>query len=192
MTKLIDGKQLENSTISQSKLNLTSPENESDAATKDYVDNGTYLSGGTNIDISGTTINFTVSGSSGNLPKFDSSGGLVDSGIPAENEEFDLIDFITLTNVSNDTDTVIPANYRIVSIVFEEITGSSAGNISVATITGGTDIVNSESVGANSLVDATLVTTIFSTKTSQLIYIESSSWGSGVINIHIRLEKFTE
>jgi hypothetical protein len=193
MGKLIDGKQLENSTVSQSKLNLTNPDNDNDAATKSYVDNGNYLSGGTNIDISGTTINVKVTGTTlGNIPKFNSNGELVDSGIEASEEEFDLIDFVNLSEISTNSEQTIPSNYRITSIVFEEITGSSAGNISVGTSSSGTDIVNSESVGANSLVDATLGTTIFSTSSDQTIYIESDSWGSGVVNVYIRIEKFTE
>jgi hypothetical protein len=128
----------------------------------------------------------------GNLASFDSSSGITDSGISSETVVYDLTDFIEISGTTANTDTVIPAKFRIVSIVFNETSGNAAGNISVGITSGGTDIINAETVGASALIDGAIGTSIFSITSSQLIYITSSAWGSGVVDTYIRMEKFIE
>jgi hypothetical protein len=180
--KKIPGKQFEENSIAQSKLNFAV-----------YTTGETYHTGETyNRTYIDNNLIAVVTGATDNLPKFDANGQLENSEIEAIGLDFDLIDFITLSNISANTDTVIPAGYRIMSLVCEETTGNAAGNISVGTITGGTNIVNSESLSANGLLDTALGTSIFSTTSSQQIFISSSSWGSAAVDFHIRLEKFIE
>lgn len=149
-----------------------------------------FTSGSTDVDLLNKI--GKVTGATGNIPKFDSNGEILDSGIEAIQEEFDLIDFITLSGISTNTNSIIPENYRIVSIVFEELSGNNAGDISVSTSTGGNDIVSGETVNSNELIDSTLLKTIFSTTDSTTIYIESTDWGNSSVNVFIRIEKFRE
>jgi hypothetical protein len=140
-----------------------------------------------------TVVSLSSSTSTEYLVAVDGNGKFIKTEIENVQEDFDLIDFIELTSINeDDVSLVIPAKYRITSIVIEEVSGSSAGNISIGTTTSGTDVVNSETVGANALVDCALGDTIFSKTTSNVLYISSSSWGSGGIDISIRIEKFTE
>jgi hypothetical protein len=176
----INGKQITDTSITQSKLNLVDPTSGKEASTKDYVDSGLT----SKISI--------VTGATGNLPEFNSDGELVDSGIEAIKEDFDLIDIISLTDIDADTTTVIPAKYRIVSFVFNETSGYTAGNISVGTGATGTEIINTEALGASALLDGSIGQEIFSITSSQMIYISSSAWGTSLVDITIRLEKYWE
>ena len=133
-----------------------------------------------------------LTGVTGNIPMITADGTLEDSGIPAIQEDFDLIDFITIVDTSEDGLFVIPAGFRIVSLVLEETSGNSTGNISVGTTSGGTDVISGETVGAGELVDTTILKSIFSTTVSTILYYESSDWGTGIVTFHIRLEKFIE
>jgi len=133
-----------------------------------------------------------ITGATGNLPVFTADGEIIDSGIEANSQFFDYIDFIELSSINSDTQTVIPAKYQITNIVFEEINSNDVGNISIGTVTGGTNIVNSEPVNANELKVAPIGDNIFSKTTNQVIYITSNNWGSGVLSVSIRIEKFTE
>ena len=174
------------------KINLTSYSNTSVNGDLWYSGSELYFtSGSTDIDLLNKIPK--VTGATGNLPVFTSSGEIEDSGIPAIQEDFDLIDFITLSAITSDSDTVIPSGYRITSVAYEELSGNSAGIITISTTAGNSgDVVSGVTVGSNSLVDGPLQTTIFSTSSSTLIYIESSSWGSSLVNVHIRIEKFIE
>jgi hypothetical protein len=152
-----------------------------------------FTSGSTDIDLL-DKLEKVTGYTSGNIPMFTSDGQLTDSGIEATQEYFDLIDFITLSATTEDTNTVIPANYRITSIVFEELSGNSAGDLYIGTTTGFTgDVVSGETVNSNELIDATLGTNLlYSTTESKILYVESTSWGSSSVNVYIRIEKFNE
>jgi len=161
-----------------------------------FIGDTLSLSGDTDIygemDIkSGATL-YVREGIEDNLTKFEAGGKVSDSGISSETVVFDLTDFIQISGTTANTDTVIPAKFRIVSIVFNETSGNAVGDISVGITSGGTDIINADTVGASALVDGAIGTSIFSTTSSQIIYITSSTWGSGVVDTYIRMEKFIE
>ena len=85
---------------------------------------------------------------------------------------------------------MIPADYKITSIVLEETAGTNV-TMNIGTTTGSAEIVNNRIVIGNSIQETALGTTLFSTTSSQIIYIESSAWSTAVVDVHIRIEKFT-
>ena len=86
---------------------------------------------------------------------------------------------------------VIPAGYRIKSIVVEETAGNAiTGGLKIGTSAGGTQVVNGQAVGANALVDCALGTVIFSISAAQTLYVEDvTSWNSASIDLWIQLER---
>jgi len=85
--------------------------------------------------------------------------------------------------------TIISAGYKIDTIIIKETSGNAAGNISLGTVASGTQIVNAATVGANAVVDATLVDDFFSDTADTNIYISSSAWGSGIIQVYFTFKK---
>jgi len=173
----------------------------SDSDTTQLIYNsGGTLTGSSNLTYNGSALTLSgkslyvgdLTGTAEYLLGVDSDGKIIETEIEAIQEDFDLIDFIELTDISSNTDTVIPAGYKITSFVFEETGGTSSVTIDVGTTSGGTDIINSRTVGSSSLVEGAIGTSIFSKTSSQQIYIESSSWSTAVVDISIRIEKFTE
>ena len=82
----------------------------------------------------------------------------------------------------------ILAKYKVTDIILEETSGNNAGNISIGTTSGGTEVVNSQTVNASEVIHAPLGTTFFSVSANQILYISSSSWGSGVIKATVSIQ----
>lgn len=108
-----------------------------------------------------------------------------------EQEEFDLILNLNESNILADAQMAIyiPAGYKIKSIFVNETSSNAAGNISIGTAASGTQIVNAYTVGSDADEEMTLVADYFSRTADQDIYVSSSVWGSGVIDIIIRCVK---
>jgi len=97
-------------------------------------------------------------------------------------------------NISTDKilSTYLPAGYQIDTIIIIETSGNAAGDITISSTSGGTDIVNAQTVGASADVKAVLVNTngvYFSSVNDTDMYVSSSSWGSGVVSIYFTMEK---
>jgi hypothetical protein len=173
-------------------INIGSNDNTTPSEGDIWYFNSLYFRNGTTTTVDLLDKIPTLTGETGNLPMITANGTLEDSGIPAIQEDFDLIDFITIKDVDENSNFVIQAGFRIVSLVLEETSGNTAGDISIGTFSGGTDVISGETVGASSLVDTTILKPIFSTTESIILYYESTNWGSSKVNFHIRLEKFIE
>ncbi len=97
------------------------------------------------------------------------------------------------TAVTGDTvlTDVLPAGYRIKSIVVEETAGNAiTGGLKIGTSAGGTQVVNGQAVGANALVDCAPGTVIFSISAAQTLYVEDvTSWNSASIDLWIQMER---
>jgi hypothetical protein len=98
---------------------------------------------------------------------------------------------LALTSITTLTDA-IPAGMRITSIVIFNTTANAVtGGIKIGTTAGGTEVVVAEAVGANALVDATLVKKIFSTTAFTTLYIDAvTAWNNASLNIYIILAPF--
>ncbi len=136
-----------------------------------------------NVDITGAV--------EGSVPAYDAAG--LDF-IMQDQEEFDLKITLQQSNIATPNAQMavyIPAGYEIDSIFVEETAGNAAGNISIGTAAAGTQIVNAFTVGASADLKMTLVSTgtYFSKTADQDIYISSSAWGTGVLDVTINCSK---
>jgi hypothetical protein len=82
-----------------------------------------------------------------------------------------------------------PAGYDIYRIILKETSSNAAGNVSVGSTALGTDIVNAVTVGVDADLSATLGITYFSSVNDTDLYISSSAWGSGVVQIYFTFIK---
>ena len=100
---------------------------------------------------------------------------------------------IILQNLSSNSTALIPAGYYIGDIIFENTNGNAVtGGIKIGTTSGGTDVVFSQTVGANSLANlgSTLTKKIFSTGSSQTLFVQAvTSWNSASVNVYFMLFK---
>ncbi|MFB0517030.1 MAG: hypothetical protein ACETWG_10585 [Candidatus Neomarinimicrobiota bacterium] len=91
----------------------------------------------------------------------------------------------TLTNV-------IPAGYRIKSMV-AEVSGASSGMIlNVGTTAGGSDVVNGQDISANGLFDLTVAKSIFSLSAAQNLYVNDdggTAWSGVSVDLYIEMER---
>lgn len=84
---------------------------------------------------------------------------------------------------------MLPAGYKITSIVVEEKNGNPAGNIQLGITTNGNEIATATAVSANDLVDIPITKGLFSLSNDNSIFISSDSWGSGKVDVYIKMEK---
>ena len=71
---------------------------------------------------------------------------------------------------------VIPAGYKIASIITEEKSGNSVGNVQFGTTANGNEITNSTAVNANELVDFDITKGIYSVLNTTSIFISGKYW----------------
>jgi len=92
---------------------------------------------------------------------------------------------ITLTDV-------IPAGYRIKSMV-AEVSGAGAGmRLNIGTSAGGTDVVNNQDISSNGLFDLTVAKNIFSLSSPQSLYVNDDGgtvWSGVSVDLYIDLER---
>lgn len=105
--------------------------------------------------------------------------------------DFDDILYRTAVNISSDQQLVFSLNagYGITSIIIEEIGSSDAGDVYVGSTSGGSDIVSFTTLEANDTVKCLISKDFFSLYNDTPLYIGSTTWGSGILNIYVRLEK---
>jgi hypothetical protein len=110
---------------------------------------------------------------------------------PGATAVFEDIQRSSEANISADgqLSTIIPAGYKIDTIILKETAGNAAGNISLGTASLGAQIVSAETVGGSAVVDATLVAEFFSDVNDTDIYISSSAWGTGVLTVYFTFKK---
>ncbi len=86
---------------------------------------------------------------------------------------------------------VIPAGYRISSIIVQETAGNAiTGGLKIGSSAGGTDVVNGQAVGANALVDCVLGSRLFSLTAAQSLYIEDvTAWNGASIDLCLEIKK---
>lgn len=109
----------------------------------------------------------------------------------------DSLNTFTFQNLSGITgDTILnfqcPLKYRITSIIAEETVSFNAGNISIGLSVSTNEIVNSETVNADDVIDLPLGQKFFSLVSDTDIYISSTAFGSGQITLYFKFEKVVE
>lgn len=83
--------------------------------------------------------------------------------------------------------TTIPAGYMLEFLVFSE-TGGAAVTIDVGTTAGDDDIISSYAIGSNDVLTQSLGI-VFSTTSTQQIFIHSAAWTTAELDIYILLRK---
>lgn len=101
---------------------------------------------------------------------------------------------ITLSNVTVNTTTVIPAGYCITNLVIQNTTANDVtGGLRIGTIDGGADVVLNAAVIGDSLfaiTDALLLKRIFSMVSDTTLYIQTIAlWNNANIKLFISLIK---
>jgi hypothetical protein len=79
----------------------------------------------------------------------------------------------------------IPAGAYIQKIILNNVTGNAAGNITIGSTSGGSDVVASVALGANGLLDTTLAKSVFSASVLTQLFITSSAWGSANVSVTV-------
>ncbi len=108
------------------------------------------------------------------------------------NEKFQCIK-AAKNDITGDTALIdiVPPGYRIASILIEETAGKTVtGGVDIGTTASGSEVVNAEVVGANSVVMAALSGTFFGTSSAQTLYISAATaWNSASVNVTVVMEK---
>lgn len=102
--------------------------------------------------------------------------------------------YIQLRNVENDITFVVPKNYGILAIFYQEKNAAAVtGGIKIGTTDGGTDVVSAQAVGASDIgkiADSALAKSFFSRSANTTLYLQDvSSWNSAKIDVDIMLAK---
>ena len=119
--------------------------------------------------------------------------GLVNGAVPLNLPSNHVARYIKL-GITGDTvlTDVIPAGYRIKSMV-ADVTGASAGmRLNVGTNAGGTDVVNNQDISANGLFDLTIAKSIFSLSSVQSLYMNDdggTAWSGVSVDLYIEMER---
>jgi hypothetical protein len=124
----------------------------------------------------------------GDVVNFNSSSSKYE---PISTAPFDDVLLSTEANLSADgqLSIILPAGYKIDTIILLETSSNAAGNISVGSTSLGTDIVSAVTVGADADLLATLATVYFSSVNDTDLFISSSAWGSGIVQIYFTFIK---
>ena len=105
--------------------------------------------------------------------------------------EYDGLLRLTQTNVSSNMQLtlIVPAGYIIDECVIVETSGATAGDISLGTSSGATEIINNYTIDASDDKVVPLGQQYFSSVNDTNLYISSTSWGNGIINIYLLIKK---
>jgi len=127
------------------------------------------------LDISGNQLVGTVSGA-------------IPTNLPADAQET----YLDLT-VTGDTSFSVPSGYKITSIVLFNTTANAVtGGINIGLSAGAEEVVANFAMGANALVDCTLLQKFFSTTVADVIYVNDvTSWNSASLEMRVQLQKLT-
>jgi len=152
----------------------------SDDAVNDETDVEAQFDKLTDVDISGRA--------NGDLPVYNSISEKMEF---EGTTPFDEITHSSDANISANgkLSTILPAGYKINTIIITETSSNAAGNISIGTASAGTQIVNAETVGASADLKATIISDYQSNVNDTDLYVSSSAWGSGVITIYFTFIK---
>jgi hypothetical protein len=125
------------------------------------------------IDNSGNNLTGTVSGA---LP----------TNLPVNHRE----KYLDLT-VTDDTTFTVPAGYKISSIILFNTTANAVtGGINIGLSAGAEEVVANFAMGANALVDCTLLQTFFSTTADDVVYVNDvTSWNSASLEMRVQMER---
>ena len=122
-------------------------------------------------------------------------GGNSDLAVPAEKavktyiDNFQKIESNLNITANGNLTFNLPAGYKITSIVAEEINGISAGNIQFGTTANGSEITAAVAISGNDLVDFSIIKGLFSLSNANTIFISSNNWGSGKVDVFVKIEK---
>ncbi|MEL6652354.1 MAG: hypothetical protein AAFQ87_16250 [Bacteroidota bacterium] len=132
------------------------------------------------------------------INEFSNDGRMIgnsDAAVPTERAVRTYIDnraqLLAHENISGNSalSFVIPAGFRLVSMVCEENTGQAAGNIRIGTSSNGDEVVNDISMSANQLEAYSLKKQVFSLISNQTLYISSDNWGGANVSVYARVER---
>ena len=90
--------------------------------------------------------------------------------------------------VTANTTFTIPLGFKIDSLIIKNNT-ANAVTINIGTTTGGTDVLNGLVVGANVVIDATLLILFFSTTAGTTLYFESDNWNSANLDFKVLIKR---
>lgn len=105
--------------------------------------------------------------------------------------EYDGLLRLSQTNISSNIQLTlkIPQGYMIDDCVIMETSGYTAGDISLGISSGTTEIINNYTISANDDKIVPLGQQYFSSVNDTNLYISSTSWGNGIINIYLLIKK---
>lgn len=105
--------------------------------------------------------------------------------------EFDGLLKISQTNISTDSQLtiIVPGGYIIDSCVIVEISGYTVGDVSLGTSVGTSEIINSYTIDASDDKKIPLGQQYFSSVSTTSLYVSSTAWGDGIINIYLLIKK---
>jgi len=159
-----------------------------DVAVNDETEFALKFAASVDVDLTGIT--------NGDVLNYNSGSTKIE---PTQTAPIDLILNSVEANISSDgiISIIIPAGYRIDSITISEIAGNAAGDISLGSTDTGDDIVSNFTVSANDdeLIPLDQQGVTFDTKTyfSRVndtdIYISSSAWGTGIVELYFTMKK---
>ena len=136
-----------------------------------------------NLDPSGIGQNQWLDSSGNNL--HGTVSGAIPTNLPTNHvEKYQVFD------ISSNQTFTLPTGYKVKSAVVEETSGNAlTGDLDVGIGALGQEIVNSEAVGASTVVNCTIVNSgaLQSTSADTTITISSSDWGSAVLDIFVEM-----
>ena len=83
---------------------------------------------------------------------------------------------------------LVPAGYRINSIILAETSGATGVDINIGTGSTGSD-VSSDLVAAGSVADLAIAQSFFSVYFNQELFISSGDWGNSIVNVYLKTER---
>ena len=81
----------------------------------------------------------------------------------------------------------LPANSLIMSVIFRETAGVGV-NVSIGTTSGGTQVLSAQAVPASGTLTVAITQFVenwFSATATQLLYLNSASWGGASVNCQL-------
>ena len=87
---------------------------------------------------------------------------------------------------------IVPAGYRLDSIIFEETAGNNAGDVQVGKTEWAADIVFAFTLNSNILASVLPILDVFSMSSSQSLSVSSSAWGTSSVNVYFLMRRVKE
>ena len=87
---------------------------------------------------------------------------------------------------------IVPAGYRLDSIIFEETAGNAAGNVQIGTTEWTANVVMAFALSGSDLSSVLPILDIFSTAAPQSLSVSSSAWGTSSVDVYFLMRRIKE